>query len=215
MLGINSVLCCCVRIVSFHYGSHYWAVFGEKSTRPGEHVFGKIWMAVSIRVRTRNDILYSTHNSMHAHIPLLLAKTGLAHSLSFFSNHLPSLFLSFALIQSFCLCCQHNSSYFAILFLLPQLHKYTHPHPQRSPPGCCSNSVGREHHPCFTPLCNHTPILFLPPLQSHFVHPTHPIPTALHLQVAYSSWPIRIVGLYVTAGGMKLLSNNEGKKERS
>lgn len=99
-------------------------------------------------------------------------------------------------------------------------HSYTNMHtPSLTPPtlspGCHSNSVGRERHPCFTPICNHTPILFLLPLQSHLVHPSHPIPTPLHLQVASSSQPIGIVGLYITAGGIKLLSNNEGKKERS
>lgn len=88
------------------------------------------------------------------------------------------------------------------------------PTPPPLSPGCHSNSVGGEHHHCLTPLCNHTPNLFLLPLQSHVSVPIIQQPYPLHLQVAPSSRPIGLAGFYVTAGGVKLLSNNEGRKKR-
>lgn len=102
--------------------------FVDKGTRPGEHLFGKLlgwFLSGSLQI-----IIFSTsqgHKHSHTHL-LLLVKMGLSNSPSLlsYSNHLTSLFHRFSLIQSLCVCCQHNACYFHILFLLPQLHKHTH-----------------------------------------------------------------------------------------
>lgn len=136
----------------------------------------------------------------------------------FFCNHAASLsvFLSCKnkslLWAEFKLHCHFNYS----ISLIPQFHTYTHPllHPQHSPQGTIVTQ--REG--------SVTPALLLsattPPSSSCFssnqVLPAQIIqfPHPLHLVIP-SSWPIRFAGFYIPAGGVKLLGNNEGEKERS
>lgn len=85
------------------------------------HVFIFIFLAKqecwadSIRTCKENDIF-----SAHTHL-LLLAKTRLAHTFSFFPQSLSLSFCFFSLIQSLCHSSQHNASYIPILSL-PRLH---------------------------------------------------------------------------------------------
>lgn len=123
---------------------------------------------VSSTVCTRNDI-FSTSDDYTLSLThtVLLAKTGLAHSPQFsFSLVLsPSQFFS-PPIMLYLLSAQFKLHSLSISASTVKAHTLSHTPPTLSP-GCRSNSVGSEHHPCLTPLRNHTPILFLLLLQSH------------------------------------------------
>lgn len=156
-----------------------WAVFGHKRSG-GMFLFFRFlcfcWQNKNVEqfpLGSARGMIYSAHT----HLPLL-TKTRLAHTFSFFplsashsfcfSSHPITLLLPSAQ-------CKLHSHFFP---LLPQLHIYTRTFSSTPPthsPGCHSNSVGGEHHYCFTPLCNHTPrpLPASPPITS--VPPTRPI----------------------------------------
>lgn len=148
--------------------------------------------AVAIRACRRNHT-FSTQFHARTHTAPTVSKdriSPLTPIFLSFSNHSPSLsvFLSSILFVSPVSTIQDPPPLNSIpASTVTQIH-IPAPKPPALSPGCHSNSVGGERHPCLTPLCNHTPILFLLPLQSHPVFLTHPIPTsptpAGHLQLS-------------------------------
>lgn len=157
---------------------------------------------------------------LHTHTPPAASKIGIGlHGpiLVSFSNHSPSPFFLFSHPISLSLLSAQDKLHSHFSRFCSSLHGSTYIHtPSPTPPtlslGCHCNSVGVERHPCLSHLCNHAPILFLLPLQSQLCVHVIQYPHTLHLRVAPCSWPIGFAGFYVTAGGVKLLSNNERKK---
>lgn len=207
------IQCYCVRIVLFimdHIVELWilcWAVLGKIRVLSSFH-----W---GLHIKS-----YILHTHTH---PLLLAKSGLAYTApSYFLSPiillLLSVFFSHPIPLSLLSAQDEQHSHFSRF--CSRLHGSTYIHtPSPTPPtrslGCHCNSVGVKRHPCLSHLCSHASILFLLPLQSHLCVHIIQYPHTLHLQVAPCSWPIGFAGFYVTAGGVKLLSNNERKKERS
>lgn len=174
--------------------------------------------AVAIRACRRNHT-FSTQFHARTHTAPTVSKdriSPLTPIFLSFSNHSPSLsvFLSSILFVSPVSTIQDPPP--SILFLLPQLHKYTYPllNPQRSPQGAIVTQWEGSVTPALLLYATTPPSSSCFPsnhiLFSWLIQYQHP----LRLQVTSSCRPIGITRFYVTAGGVKLLSNNEGKKER-
>lgn len=127
--------------------------------------------AVSIRLCEGNDI-FCAHTPPAAHKdeigPHFFFLPPISLPLLMFFSHPITLLLPSAQ-------CKLHSHFFPSPTTVT--HIYPHPllHPPTHSPGCHSNSVGGEHHYCFTPFCNHTPrpLPASPPITS--VRPTRPI----------------------------------------
>lgn len=169
-----------------------WAVFGDKRS-DGMFCFffllakQECW-AVSIRICEGNDIFC-------AHTPPAAHKDEIGPHFFLSSPYQPPT-LSVCLSSNHSVAPVSTISYIPIFFfpLQPRLHIYTRystPPPPTHSPGCHSNSVGGEHHYCFTPLCNHTP---------------HPLPASPPIATAR---PTRPIAAYPTPAGRPQLPANE------